>query len=113
MVQNLVENKPQALSSFNLFCVSQEQLELKLKAKNVFKINSQDEMCMFLIFAKHDNLISVIARVRQQEMLDSGHLGDILHEYLQLYRFMCEEDPEYRIVQTLQNAGIIPVGPEP
>jgi len=35
----------------------------------------------------------------------------VLQEYSNLFSIMAEEDPGYRQVQILQDAGILPVGP--
>lgn len=72
-----------------------------------------DDICMFILFVKVDANISVLHRVRQIELLDENTFLGKLHEYSSLFEFMAEEDPEYRMVQHLQNAGILPVNHGP
>lgn len=64
---------------------------------------------MFVLFIKYNANISVLHRVRQPELLDENVFLGKLQEYSSLFEFMAEEDPEYRLVEDLQNAGILPV----
>lgn len=48
-------------------------------------------------------------RITQLEMADSEKLTDILHEYIGLFAITAEEDPGYRQIQMLQDAGLLPV----
>ena len=99
--------------NFNLMLVSQEQLELCLKnSSSYFRINPQDDMSAFVLFVRHEQVISIMARVRQQEIVESDIFINKLQEYAGLFSVMAEEDMGYRQIQILQDAGIIPVEPE-
>mmetsp|Transcript_976 Transcript_976/g.1746 ORF Transcript_976/g.1746 Transcript_976/m.1746 type:complete len:426 (+) Transcript_976:527-1804(+) len=93
-----------------LMVVSKEQLEANLKSsEQYFKINENDAITMFVMFVKHQQNISIVQRLSERCMLDQDRFVNSLHEYIGLYSIVAEEDPEYRQIQILQDAGIIPV----
>lgn len=90
--------------------VSQDQLETNLyNSSEFFKVHFEDDISIFILFVKIDANISVINRIRQPELQDENMFLSKLQEYRSLFDFMAEEDPEYRLLQDLQNAGILPV----
>ena len=50
-----------------------------------------------------------MSRILQGDMVDANKLAAILNEYLGLFAIMAEEDPGYRQIQILQDAGLIPL----
>ena len=52
-------------------------------------------------------------RILQQDLVNQDSLAAIIQEYRSLFDIMAEEDPGYRQLQILQDAGLIPVATPP
>jgi hypothetical protein len=48
-------------------------------------------------------------RILQRDLVNGESLAGIIQEYRSLFDIMAEEDPGYRQLQILQDAGLIPV----
>ncbi|TNV84023.1 hypothetical protein FGO68_gene14995 [Halteria grandinella] len=72
---------------------------------------SQANIALFTLFVGHDASIQVASRLagRREGDFSVSLVAQFLDENLQLYRLIAEEDPEYRRVSILQDAGLIPV----
>jgi len=106
LTRELLANK------FTLFVVGQDQLESQLNnSTDWFRLHPHDDIALFVMFIKVNAEISVMHRIRQPEIVDASALPLALQEYSSLFDIMAEEDPGYRQVQILQDAGILPVEP--
>ena len=52
-------------------------------------------------------------RILQRDLVNGESLAGIIQEYRSLFDIMAEEDPGYRQLQILQDAGLIPVAAPP
>jgi hypothetical protein len=52
-------------------------------------------------------------RILQQDLVSQDSFAAIIQEYRSLFDIMAEEDPGYRQLQILQDAGLIPVATPP
>ena len=101
LIQNLVENNPVMAdllkNRFNLFVVSQEQMETKLlNCASYFRIAPTDDINMFVLFVKSQFKISIMHRIVQNVLIDPNQLLISLQEYASLFDIYAEEDPGYR-----------------
>ena len=56
-------------SKFNIFVISQEQLDSKLvDSSKYFRINPQEDINIFVLFVKVEQKISIMKRILQREI---------------------------------------------
>lgn len=67
------------------------------------------EVCMFILFVKPNNSISIMHKVYQHDILDTPRVTKMLQEYLGLFNIVAEEDIVYRQEQILIDAAILPI----
>lgn len=66
-------------------------------------------MNCFILFVKVEQNIAVMHRIIQSQMIDQNALAAALQEYVGLFDILAEEDPGYRQISLLQDAGLLPL----
>jgi hypothetical protein len=64
---------------------------------------------LWVLSVLHDHNIQVNSRVSTSTSFTASQLSSFLQENLSLFKFQIEEDPDYRRIQVLQDAGLVPV----
>lgn len=74
---------------------------------------AEARVALFVLFVHHDANIQVASRLAGRGLGDfsASLVSQFLDENMQLFNLIAEEDPEYRRVSILQDAGLLPVTP--
>lgn len=73
-------------NQYSMMVIGLEHLEASLhNSDEYFKIHSEDDISLFILFVKYNANISVVQRVRQPELLDENTLLDKLQEFRSLF----------------------------
>ena len=77
--------------------VSHEQMDTHLRNSNdYFRIRPSEDINAFVLYIRHQARISIVRRIDQDTICDSGRFGMELMEQAGLCNILAEEDPAYR-----------------
>lgn len=115
LIDNLINSEPvlacMLLESFSLVFMQKSMFYQNLaNASAYFPVKPYDgEICMFILFVKPNNSISIMHKVYHHDIMDTQRVTKMLQEYLGLFNIVTEEDAAYRQEQMFQDAGILPI----
>ena len=74
-----------------------------------FRLRPADDVNAFILYVRPRFQVSVLRRIVQDVIENEAEFAHELRQQAGLFRVLIEEDPGYRQIQMLQDAGLIPV----